>query len=200
MKFNRHLELEGQHAILSASKYHWVNYDENKMAEAFLRNQATLRGTELHDLAARCIRLGVSLPRSKMTLNMYVNDAIGFRMTPEQPLYYSPNCFGTADAICYRNGKLRIHDLKTGQNPASIIQLKIYAALFFLEYGEKPEKTKIELRLYQNNQIESCEPSAKEVLDIMKKVVAFDRLINKMKSEGEIDVQPSTSGPDPVDL
>ena len=29
----------------------------------------------------------------------YVNDGVGFKLTPEQILYYSPYCYGTADAI-----------------------------------------------------------------------------------------------------
>lgn len=63
-------------------------------------------------------------------MNMYVNDAISFRMVPEQILFYSENCFGTADTIVFRNGTLRIHDLKTGVVPAHMEQLEIYAALF----------------------------------------------------------------------
>lgn len=29
MNFNNHLNLEGQHAFLGASKYHWINYAES---------------------------------------------------------------------------------------------------------------------------------------------------------------------------
>lgn len=130
MNFNKHLDLEGQHAFLGASKYNWINYDESKVAELYSKFLATLKGTELHEFAAHCIRLGQKLPKSQKTLNMYVNDAIGFKMIPEQILYYSDNCFGTADAIAFRNGLLRIHDLKTGTIPAHIEQLEIYAALF----------------------------------------------------------------------
>ena len=62
---------------------------------------------------------------------MYVNDAIGFKMTPEQILYYSDNCFGTADAILFRNNFLRIHDLKTGKISGTHgAAFEIYAALF----------------------------------------------------------------------
>jgi hypothetical protein len=32
---------------------------------------------------------------------MYVNDAIGYNMKVEQPLYYSENCFGHADTLCF---------------------------------------------------------------------------------------------------
>lgn len=90
-----------KHAFLGASKYHWVNYDESKVAEAYAKFKAVQRGTELHEFAAQCIRLGIKLPKSQKTLNMYVNDAIGFKMTPEQVLYYSDNCFGTADATAF---------------------------------------------------------------------------------------------------
>ena len=106
MNFNKHSTLEGQHAFLGASKYHWINYDDEKIATAYANHLATLKGTQLHEFAAQCIRLGQKLPRSEKTLNMYVNDAIGFKMIPEQILVYSDNCFGTADAILFRNNFL----------------------------------------------------------------------------------------------
>ena len=93
MTFNDHSRLRGQHAFLSASKYSWINYDPDKLAVVYTNFMATQKGTELHEFAAKCIELGQKLPRSKKTLNNYVNDAIGFRMTPEQVLYYSDNCF-----------------------------------------------------------------------------------------------------------
>ena len=101
-----------------------------KLQNHYSKFLATQKGTELHDFAARCITLGQKLPKSQKTLNMYVNDAIGFKMVPEQPLFYSENCFGTTDAIAFRNRMLRIHDLKTGVIPAHMEQLEIYAALF----------------------------------------------------------------------
>ena len=55
MIFNKHSALEGQHAFLGASKYHWINYDESKVAESYSKFLATQKGTELHDFAARCI-------------------------------------------------------------------------------------------------------------------------------------------------
>lgn len=86
MTFNEHSRLIGQHAFLGASKYHWINYDADKLTTAYTNFLAAQKGTELHEFAARCIALGQKLPRSKKTLNSYVNDAIGFRMTPEQVL------------------------------------------------------------------------------------------------------------------
>ena len=185
MNFNKHLQLEGQHAFLGASKYHWINYDEAKVAEAYARYLAVQKGTVLHDFAAQCIRLGQKLPRSQKTLNMYVNDAIGFKMTPEQILFYSENCFGTADAISFRNGYLRIHDLKTGLVPAKMEQLMIYAALFCLEYKVKPAEIDMELRLYQSDDILIHNPVADEILPIIDKIISFDKIITKIKSEEE---------------
>lgn len=183
MNFNRHSNLEGQHAFLGASKYHWINYDEDKVATAFCNHIATQRGTELHDLAARLILLRQKLPKSQKTLNMYVNDAIGYKMTPEQMLYYSENCFGTADAISFKQNVLRIHDLKTGEIPAHMEQLMIYAALFCLEYRVRPADIQIELRIYQHNEILLDEPTVEDILPIMDKIMTFDKILKQIKEE-----------------
>jgi hypothetical protein len=183
MNFNKHFGFEGTHAFLSASKFHWINYDDEKLVDTYTRHMAARKGTELHDLAAQLIKHGQKLPRSQKTLNMYVNDAIGFKMKPEQILFHSVNCFGTADAISFRNNILRIHDLKTGVTPAHMEQLMIYAALFCLEYGIKPGDIDIQLRLYQCDEIIEHNPGPDEILPIMDKIVRFDKMIEKIKSE-----------------
>lgn len=183
MIFNKHSLFEGQHAFLGASKYHWINYDESKLVESYSNYMAAQRGTELHEFAAQCIRLGQKLPKSQKTLNMYVNDAIGFRMTPEQVLFYSENCFGTADTIAFNKDFLRIHDYKSGVTPAKMEQLLIYAALFCLEYRKKPGNIGMELRLYQSDDITIATPTAEDIAPIMDKIVTFDKLITKLKSE-----------------
>lgn len=183
MNFNKHFNLEGQHAFLGASKYHWINYDENKVADSYAKFMATQRGTELHDFAARCIKLGQRLPKSDKTLNLYVNDAITYKMTPEQVLYFSENCFGTADAIGFRNNLLRIHDLKTGVTPAHMEQLEIYAALFCLEYGKRPSDIQMELRLYQSNEVLVHNPTSEDILPIMDKIISFDKIIAELRAE-----------------
>lgn len=183
MDFNDHSKLIGQHAFLGASKYHWINYNEEKIADAYEKAQAVQRGTVLHDFAAQCIRLKQRLPKSQKTLNAYVNDAIGFKMTPEQVLYYSDNCFGTADAISFRDDMLRIHDLKTGAVPAHMEQLEIYAAMFCLEYRKKPTNIRTELRIYQNNEITVMNPDAGDISEIMDKITSFDRLIAKLREQ-----------------
>ena len=183
MNFLKHSNLEGQHAFLGASKYHWINYDENKVAESYSKFLATQRGTVLHDFAAQCIRLGQKLPKSRKTLNMYVNDAIGYKMTPEQILYYSDNCFGTADSICFRNNLLRIHDLKTGVISAHMEQLEIYAALFCLEYKIKPGDIDMELRIYQSDEILYHKPTVEDIVPVMDKIITFDKIINRIKEQ-----------------
>ncbi len=181
MNFNEHSGLEGLHAFLSPSKYHWINYDEAKLAEAYEKYQAIQRGTILHDFARRCIVLRQRLPKSKKTLNMYVNDAIGYGMTPEQPLYFSENCFGTADAISFKRDFLRIHDLKTGITKASFHQLEVYTSIFCLEYGINPKDIGIELRIYQMDEVLCYEPIADDILAISDKIIAFDKQIEKIK-------------------
>lgn len=183
MIFNKHTNLIGSHAFLSASKYHWIRYDNEKLVNTYKNFIAVQKGTELHEFAAQCIKLGQKLPKSKKTLNMYVNDAIGFNMTPEQVLYYSDNCFGTADSISFRNNLLRIHDLKTGEIPAHMEQLMVYAALFCLEYRVKPGEIDFELRIYQSDDILICNPTAEDILPIMDKIISFDKLIENIKQE-----------------
>lgn len=184
MNFIKHSNLEGQHAFLGASKFHWINYDKEKLVNSYDNFMAVQRGTELHEFAAKCIKLRQKLPKSSKTLNSFVNDAIGFRMTPEQTLFYSENCFGTADAISFDDNVLRIHDLKTGSIAAHMEQLKIYAALFCLEYKVKPGTISIELRIYQNDTVLVHNPLADEILPIMDKIILFDKVLNKMKMEG----------------
>lgn len=184
MIFNEHYNLAGQHAFLSASNYHWINYDDEKLDRVYVTAMAAKRGTELHAFAHEAIRLGVKLKGNK-TLAAYVNDAIGFRMTPEQILYYSENAFGTADAISYRRGMLRIHDLKTGVNDCSEHQLEVYAALFCLEYRVKPFDIEIELRIYQNDEAKIFEADPDTIFHIMDRIKTFDKRINQIKMEVE---------------
>ena len=116
-------------------------------------------------------------------------------MTPELLLFYSYNCFGTADAIKYDERKklLRIHDLKTGYRPAYRIdketdevildQVRIYAALFCLEYGIEPSDIYMELRIYQNDEIFKDIPKPEDINEIMEKIISFDKLIDWIKIE-----------------
>ena len=185
MIFNNHYKLEGLHAPFGASKSSWLRYDDEKIIEFYQNMKAKEMGTRYHAWAAETINLGIKQPtRTKKTLYSYVNDAIGFKMQPEVVLFYSERCFGTADAICFRNDFLRIHDLKTGTTPAKMEQLEIYAALFCLEYKVKPSQIGIELRIYQNDEIMIHNPTAEEIVEIMEKIVHIDKILENM--EGRI--------------
>ena len=186
MNFNRHLNFEGLHAFMSASKYHWVNYSDEKLLTVWKNAQAAERGTRIHALAKEHIELGIKMPRTKKTLDAFVNDAIGFRMTPEVVLVYSENCFGTADAIGYREDDnfLRIHDLKTGDTAASMMQLRVYMALFCLEYRKEPEKIEAELRIYQNDDVAYENPNPEDIRKIMDTIIRFDNLIKLNSKKG----------------
>jgi len=184
MRFNDHSVLEGKHAFLSPSNYHWINYSDEKLEERYKASRAAQRGTELHELAHRAIMLGIHLPDVPETLSMYVNDAIGFKMNVEQPLYYSDNCYGHADTICFRQQLLRVHDLKTGVIDGSEHQLEVYAALFCLEYVLTPFEIDIELRIYQSDEVRVFKPYPETIAMIMEKIVVFDQVIEEMKEGG----------------
>lgn len=182
MKFNKHTNLQGLHAIFSPSQPSWLNYSDDKFIEVYTNKKAAALGTRYHEWAAETIRLGIKQPKSKKTISAYVNDAIGFKMEPEVPLTYG-KFFGTADAICFRNGVLRIHDLKTGKTPVHIEQLMIYAALFCLEYKMKPGEIGIELRIYQNDEVLCHSPEADEIAPIMDKIMHFNKMWEKLDEE-----------------
>lgn len=174
---------EGTHAFLSASKYAWLNYTDEKLRETYRNYLATLKGTELHEFASRCIKLGQKLPDEKITLNMFVNDAIEWKLRSEQALKYSEFCFGTADAIGLDEfGILRVFDLKTGTHKASMPQLEIYAALFGLEYDFLPDELNgYELRIYQNNNISIHAPLPNRILEVRNKIIRADEVLQELK-------------------
>lgn len=176
---------EGSHAFLSPSTHSWYNYSDDKLLETYVNKLASSRGTLLHSLACGLIQMKVLLPDTSDTLNLYVNDCIRNKMDPERKLYYSKFCFGTADAISIRDNILRIFDLKTGKTKASFLQLMIYAALFFLEYPQyKPGNLeKIELRIYQNDEVRIQEVEADEIVPIMDKIVRFSKILEEMEDK-----------------
>lgn len=176
MNFVKHSNLEGLHAPFSASQSAWLRYDTEKALTVYDNMRAKERGIKLHDWAKRTIDLGIKQPRSNKTLYAYVNDAIGFKMSTEVVLYYSPYFFGTADAISFRNNKLRIHDLKTGKS-GHMEQLEVYAALFCLEYKIKPGDIQMELRLYKDNEVIVHEPTAEDILPIMDKIMSLNKAL-----------------------
>ena len=194
MKWKERSNLVGQHAFLSPSNTHWVNYSEDKLVTVYEnRVMAVERGTKLHEYARSAIELNRKQPKTKDTVCMYINDAIGYRMRPEQPLYYSSVCFGTCDAISFDKRKrlLRIHDLKTGSTPAHMDQLLTYAALFFLDYQNdikiednlNVSDIDVELRIYQNCEIITCNPTTEDILTRMDLIVKFTQILERRKAE-----------------
>lgn len=187
MNLNTHSKLKGAHAFLSPSNYHWLRYDEDKLIARWMNHKEAARGTVLHEYAAMAIELKRKQPRNEQTLNRYINDAIGFRMTPEQPLFYSLNCYGTADALAFRDTtmRLRIHDLKNGVTPGNMDQLRVYNALFCLEYEYMPHELDTELRIYQNDEVVVEVPDPDHISEIISRIRVFDRIIEGLKEELE---------------
>lgn len=188
MKFNDHRKLSGLHAPFTASQSSWLRYDDDKVLEVYANKKAAEMGTRLHEWAAETIKLGLKQPKSKKTICAYVNDAIGFKMETEVVLLYSERFFGTADAISFRDGILRIHDLKTGRVgkiETHREQVEVYAALFCLEYHVKPGDIIFKLRVYKNDDVDAWEPTAEDILPIMDKIVHLNKLLEKVDREEE---------------
>jgi len=207
MEWNRHPELMNWHTFLSPSKYAFLRKTDEELVNSYYSSFATEIGTATHAFAADCIKfqhtldeedwrhLEFELQRKRFpngsfdigfifpTVRQYVNDSIARQMDPEIGLKYSDLCAGTADAIAFRRKKLFIHDLKTGTTPAKIDQLMGYAALFFLEYGYKPESIHTELRIYQSGDIFVCEPKSDEVREVMDAIVHADLVLQNLKEE-----------------
>ena len=183
MIFTKHSNLEGLHAPFGASQSAWLRYDDEKILATYNNLKAKEMGTRLHAWAKETIDLGIKQPRSKKTIYAYVNDAIGYKMDTEVVLFYSPRFFGTADSICFRNGTLRIHDLKTGVTKVHMEQLMIYAALFCLEYKIKPSDIEIELRIYQSDEVLYHNPTAESISSIMDRIVYLDKMLERLDCE-----------------
>lgn len=199
MIWNEHSDLKGKHAVLGASQHAWLNDDDKKLVQRYFNSYATEIGTAVHEYAGKRIyrRMGlldniseknallmyllekdipwraIEIDRLFYNVLPYVNDAIGYKMRVEQPLWYSDLSFGTADAISYSRNVLRIHDLKTGLSPASMDQLMVYAGWFYLEYKKQInfQKSKTELRIYQNQEVLCYTPTNQDISGIMEKIV-----------------------------
>ena len=212
MIWNDHSKFAGKHALLSPSSYHWLNYDKEdgkeQLYSRYLSSYAQDVGTLVHEFACKRISykmplrkrdqdsvifylLDHGIPENVIDINFfyenllyYINDAIGYRMSPEVVLYYSDNCFGTTDAISFDKNSLRIHDLKTGKGAVHIEQLEIYAALFCLEYNKKPGDLDMELRIYQPGNLLTMKPEVDDIVPIMDKIVSSDKFLKKIESEG----------------
>lgn len=209
MIFNKHFELKGKHALLAPSQPYWLRYSEDQLFQKFQSTYAQEIGTSLHELAETLISERIKLKKTDKTLILvhllhagiprpaididrlyqnfmvYVNDAIGFRLTPEQILVYSEDCYGTADTISFNDNFLRIHDYKSGSTPAKMEQLLIYAGLFCLEYNIRPgELAGCELRIYQNDDIEFGNPTADDIAKVMDTIRNSATIVHDIKMGG----------------
>lgn len=139
---------------------------------------------EQHRYAAICIEEGIYQDDETSTVGLYINQCIQYKMSPEVVLFYSPNAFGTVDAIAYRYRILRISDLKTGVSRVSEHQLEVYAALFCLEYGIDPfSMREIELRIYQDGKVRVYIGDPYIIKGIMDKIIRFDVILNQLREE-----------------
>lgn len=207
MMWNDHHLLEGKHAFMGGSNYHWLNWTDDNFEDRYYSHFATDMGTALHQLASDCIKsrtklnkgdrhiidltlYKVGIPASAfdteailLNLMPFINDAIGYHLDSEILLYYSPYCFGTADAIGFdeRNRILRIHDYKSGSTVAHMEQLMIYAALFCLEYHKHPKDFEIVLRIYQNMDILELIPQPAQIETIMNLIIERSSRIDKFR-------------------
>jgi hypothetical protein len=139
---------------------------------------------EQHRYAAICIEEGIVQDDERTTLGLYINQCIQYKMSPEVVLFYSPNAFGTVDAIAYRHRLLRINDLKTGVTRTSEHQLEVYSALFCLEYEIDPFDLRgIELRIYQDGKVRVYDGDPYFIKSIMDKIVRFDKILDQLRKE-----------------
>lgn len=179
MNFNTHSNLVGTHAPFSASQSAWLRYDDAAIKRRLSNLRAAEMGTKFHELAETLIKMGVEQNPNGNHFCHYVNDALGYRMTPEQVLVYSPYIYGTTDAIAYRDNWLRIQDLKMGKS-GSIEQLLIYAALFCLEYNIDPERMKsIELAMYKPEGLIEEQPFGVDIREKMDTIQHVNEVAEK---------------------
>lgn len=203
MKWNDHLNLKNTHALFSPSTGAWEKYTPERLEERYYTSYATDIGTAIHEEAMYHILYRVAIKaasKGELKLSLYrrpnipndvvdaldfdpifknymayVNDAIGFRMDPEVILYANNLCYGTVDAISYKDNFLRIHDLKTGLTKAHIEQLFKYAALFCYEYKIDPRKIGSEFRIYQND-ILVVNPTGDEIMRYVDQITEIAKL------------------------
>lgn len=184
MKFKKHSDVEGRHALLSASNYYWMNDDAEALISRVEKANAAAHGSRLHAFAAEAIQLRQKMENNSKTVNLYVNECIGYGMEVEVVLFYSYYAFGTADAIQFRqedDGRfvLRIFDLKTGTSKTSFKQLIAYAALFCLEYNIRPMTIEYDLRIFQNDEMHFYECDPEEIAVAMDIYEEANKLVTK---------------------
>lgn len=181
------------HRFASANIKAYESYDEEKLDDIHKGFRNFVRGRYLGlDDTSKTGPLAFTIldnmryvpEESWVSVAQFINDGCQYKMNSEQPLWYSDNAFGTTDAISFYRNKLRIHDLKTGDNPAKMLQLELYAALFCLEYRKQPEQIKMELAIYQFGEITRQVPDPKDIRDLMDLIIEDDAILISMSLDG----------------
>ena len=211
MRWNEHSKLVGKHARFSPSQPSWLKYDIGGMMDKYYKSYAQQIGTQLHKFSEDRIKSGMRMRKSDRemiifellrngipdraiemydidvlygTVMTYINDAIKYKLTPEQILFYSMNFYGTADAIGFSKNNLIIFDLKTGETPAHMEQLLVYAALFCLEYSKKPvDLNDIELRIYQLDEAIIFHPEMEDIVPVIEHIKNTQKAFDKEAGE-----------------
>ena len=114
-------------------------------------------------------------------------------MDVEQLLIYSSWVSGTADAVRFEplDNTLYIFDLKTGERPASIDQVVIYAALWCLQRNIDPYSISFDLRIYSNTKFimyttkESGNELSDKISDYMNQIIFVTDTANNYKINKE---------------
>lgn len=185
MRFKRHSALAEMHAQLSPSSYHWLRYDDDKFDAWYIAKLQAQRGVEQHEYAQRAIQLGILQKESPAALNRYINDSIRWKLKPEQILFYSVHCFGTADACGFDEVKRiwRVSDYKSGKSRASMDQLKSYTGLFCLEYDYDPFSISMEMRIYQGKTPREELADPHEIMVVMDRIKTRSARIDELREE-----------------
>lgn len=185
MDFHDHSDLKGQHAFLGPSRISWIRYTPEKLRRVFINMQAAKEGTRKHAFASEAIALGQRLAGRKSALSRFVNESIGHGLTPDVILMYSFNCYGTADALGFRDKTLRVHEYKSGES-GSEEQPMIYTALFCLEYDVDPYDINIIIAMYKGFEPYEFEPDPDKIVEIMRVIVEFDPILDELKKEMQL--------------
>lgn len=169
------IRIKRMHKVSSVKE---IFYDIDEMIFKEYFKEDTDMITDYGEKLLKCLR---QVPSEVFeTVKLYVNDAIGFKMTPEEVVYYSDDIYGCSDAISFSSNFLRIHDLKTGSsNQDHIEQLLNYAALFCLQHKLDPKKIQSQLRVYKNGEAIIYDPNPDDIQIVMDSIV----IVNKQASE-----------------
>ena len=185
MSWGRYSKLKGQHALLSPSNYHWINYDKEKLLKVLYNQKMKERGTKLHEFASEAINLK-RYQAGNDNVSQFVNDCIDMKMHSEEVVYATEYAFGTADAINEVNDVIYIFDLKTGEHKAKFTQLYLYAAFYCIMNDINPISKKYVFRIYQYEEYEQLEGDPLEVKRLMELTIEDSDVVKAIEEENGV--------------